>query len=157
MQPNLRLRGGAGLGPAQRRSALPERALDTARAKMQGTPACLQPNCFSPGGFEAFLDELGLTGSGPSWVAIDEIGNMECLSERFCNLVRQLLGSEIPLVATVAQARQTRQAVQSRMSAVRERSVLRGGVARCPTLRTYLGSVRLYQIPESSLNTASTP
>ncbi len=53
-------------------------------------------------GFEAFLDDLGLEKSPASVVFIDEIGKMECLSHRFAELMRMLLGSRKMVVATVA-------------------------------------------------------
>ncbi len=53
-------------------------------------------------GFEAFIDDLDLGESPASVVFIDEIGKMECLSSRFVELVRKLLGSRKTVVATVA-------------------------------------------------------
>ncbi|HMA05970.1 MAG TPA: nucleoside-triphosphatase [Methanomicrobiales archaeon] len=54
------------------------------------------------GGFESFLGELRLGDPGTRVVVIDEIGKMECLSERFGNLMREILGSPVPLLATIA-------------------------------------------------------
>ncbi len=51
-------------------------------------------------GFERFLDSLNL--EAPV-ILIDEIGRMECLSNRFVALIRSLLASEKVLVATVAE------------------------------------------------------
>ena len=34
---------------------------------------------------------------------VDEIGRMECLSEQFCRQIREILDSDIPLIASVAQ------------------------------------------------------
>jgi nucleoside-triphosphatase len=53
-------------------------------------------------GFEAFLESISLLNSGVDLVVIDEIGKMECFSVRFVELMRQVLSSPIPLVATVA-------------------------------------------------------
>ncbi len=54
-------------------------------------------------GFERFLDSLDLFSPGTGLYIIDEIGRMECLSERFCRIVRGLLDSGTPLLATVAE------------------------------------------------------
>jgi nucleoside-triphosphatase len=54
------------------------------------------------GGFEAFVDDVLVTGPGTRLVMIDEIGKMECLSPRFRRRVREILDADIPLVATVA-------------------------------------------------------
>ncbi len=53
-------------------------------------------------GFDNFLDALDLGESPASLVFIDEIGKMECLSSRFVELMRKLLGSRKTVVATVA-------------------------------------------------------
>ena len=39
---------------------------------------------------------------GVRLVVVDEIGKMECLSERFCNAVRQALDSATPVLGTIA-------------------------------------------------------
>lgn len=54
-------------------------------------------------GFEKFLDEIGLDFPTGALVVIDEIGKMECMSARFCELVERLLDSEKRLIATIAQ------------------------------------------------------
>lgn len=51
-------------------------------------------------GFEQFLDDVRW--SNARLVVIDEIGKMECVSESFQLLVRRLLDSDTPLLATVA-------------------------------------------------------
>lgn len=51
-------------------------------------------------GFEKFLD--GIPFNGAPLVVIDEIGKMECMSEKFRDLVRKLLRRRITLVATIA-------------------------------------------------------
>ncbi len=52
--------------------------------------------------FERFLDDLRLTDPPARLVIIDEIGKMECLSERFQELVSSLLRAPAPVVATIA-------------------------------------------------------
>jgi nucleoside-triphosphatase len=55
----------------------------------------------------AVVDELAATALAPSQRAlvflVDEIGKMECLSERFVEAVRRLLAGPTPVIATVAQ------------------------------------------------------
>jgi nucleoside-triphosphatase len=53
--------------------------------------------------FETFLAATPLTDSASGVVIVDEIGKMECFSEKFVHLVERLLGSGTLLVATVAQ------------------------------------------------------
>jgi nucleoside-triphosphatase len=53
-------------------------------------------------GFDRFLDAIQWPASNAGMVVIDEIGKMECFSERFRALVRQILDSNTPLLATVA-------------------------------------------------------
>ncbi|MGC9435118.1 MAG: nucleoside-triphosphatase [Methanomicrobiales archaeon] len=52
--------------------------------------------------FEAFLDTVDLDDPSCGLVVIDEIGKMECLSERFVALVEEILDSPRPVVATIA-------------------------------------------------------
>lgn len=52
-------------------------------------------------GFENFLDEIGLLDTTANLVMIDEIGKMECLSDKFGNLLMGILDSEKSLVATI--------------------------------------------------------
>ena len=54
-------------------------------------------------GFERFLGTLRLFDPPPRLVIIDEIGRMECLSERFRGLVTALLAAPAPFIATIAQ------------------------------------------------------
>lgn len=54
-------------------------------------------------GFERFLSELEEEIFTGRIVLIDEIGKMECFSERFVKIVDACLSSEIPLVATVSE------------------------------------------------------
>jgi nucleoside-triphosphatase len=53
-------------------------------------------------GFERFLGTLRLLDPPPRIVIIDEIGRMECLSERFRGLVTALLAAPAPFIATIA-------------------------------------------------------
>ena len=53
-------------------------------------------------GFERFLGTLRLLGPPQQLVIIDEIGRMECLSERFRGLVTALLAAPAPFIATIA-------------------------------------------------------
>jgi nucleoside-triphosphatase len=53
-------------------------------------------------GFDRFLDTIQWQGPGVGLVVIDEIGKMECFSEKFRALVGRLLDSGTPLLATVA-------------------------------------------------------
>ena len=54
-------------------------------------------------GFEAFIDPLPVLASETGLVMIDEIGKMECLSDIFTKIISEILNSEKPLVATIAQ------------------------------------------------------
>jgi len=54
------------------------------------------------GDFEKFLDALMLARPKTRVIIIDEIGKMECLSQRFKAVVRSVLDSETPVIATVA-------------------------------------------------------
>jgi nucleoside-triphosphatase len=53
-------------------------------------------------GFEQFLGTLRLLDSRQRLVIIDEIGKMECLSEKFRDLVASLLNAPAPVIATIA-------------------------------------------------------
>jgi len=50
--------------------------------------------------FELFLDTLDFAAAEVA--ILDEIGKMECFSDKFITIVRHLLDSEIPLIATIA-------------------------------------------------------
>ena len=54
-------------------------------------------------GFEAFLRGLPLLEPQSGPVMIDEIGRMECLSNRFAVMVREILDADKQLIATIAQ------------------------------------------------------
>jgi nucleoside-triphosphatase len=53
-------------------------------------------------GFDRFLDAIQWHAPDTGMVVIDEIGKMECFSERFRALVRRILESNASLIATVA-------------------------------------------------------
>jgi len=52
------------------------------------------------------LETLGVPALAPRpgvrLIVVDEIGKMECLSQRFCDAVRQALDSPTPVLATIA-------------------------------------------------------
>jgi nucleoside-triphosphatase len=52
--------------------------------------------------FERFLDSIPWSRPDAGLLVIDEIGKMECFSQRFRALVRQILDSDTPVLATVA-------------------------------------------------------
>lgn len=52
--------------------------------------------------FEEFILSIPFFKPGHSLIIIDEIGRMECISDRFKNLVNDVLSSDIPVVATIA-------------------------------------------------------
>ena len=54
-------------------------------------------------GFENFLGAISLDEPEAGLVMVDEIGKMECLSRRFQQMIREILGSERLLIATIAQ------------------------------------------------------
>ena len=53
-------------------------------------------------GFEEFLDSVSFFNPFTSLIIIDEIGKMECLSDRFKKLLKEILNSEKWVTATVA-------------------------------------------------------
>jgi nucleoside-triphosphatase len=53
-------------------------------------------------GFERFLGALPLPDLSSRLVIIDEIGDMECLSVKFRDLVTSLLDAPAPVIATIA-------------------------------------------------------
>jgi len=54
------------------------------------------------GGFEEFLETLGLLNPEVELVVIDEIGKMELISRGFRSMVRDVLDSDKQLLATIA-------------------------------------------------------
>ena len=52
--------------------------------------------------FEAFLEAIPFLERSVSLIIIDEIGKMECFSDRFRRLVRQVLDSDKVVLATIA-------------------------------------------------------
>ena len=53
-------------------------------------------------GFEEFLKSIPFLDDKTGLVIIDEIGKMECLSDSFRRLIKKLLDSEKPVIATIA-------------------------------------------------------
>ncbi len=53
-------------------------------------------------GFDAFLESIPLLGSSANLIIIDEIGKMECFSELFRHMVRQVLDSDKVVLATIS-------------------------------------------------------
>jgi nucleoside-triphosphatase len=53
-------------------------------------------------GFENFISRIHFSDPGTTLIMIDEIGKMECLSEKFITIISEILDSERILIATVA-------------------------------------------------------
>ena len=53
-------------------------------------------------GFEAFLWSIPLLNPSIHLIVIDEIGKMECYSDQFKNLLKEILDSEKWVIATIA-------------------------------------------------------
>ncbi len=53
-------------------------------------------------GFEVFLEKLGLLNPHAELIVIDEIGKMELFSNRFQRLLLEVLGTNKPLLASIA-------------------------------------------------------
>jgi nucleoside-triphosphatase len=53
-------------------------------------------------GFESFLDGIPFLDPANRLILMDEIGKMECLSDRFRRLLKEVLGSEKWVIATIA-------------------------------------------------------
>jgi len=53
-------------------------------------------------GFEAFIDNIDVLRPETGLIIIDEIGKMECFSDKFKSLLREILDSDKPVVATIA-------------------------------------------------------
>ena len=54
-------------------------------------------------GFESFLDEINFLDPDHQLIVIDEIGKMECLSRKFCELLVDIFDSDRRVLATIAQ------------------------------------------------------
>jgi len=52
--------------------------------------------------FEDFLDTSDIFSPDSDLIVIDEIGKMECFSDYFIRCVEEILGSEKPVLATIA-------------------------------------------------------
>jgi len=53
-------------------------------------------------GYEAFLTSIPLLNRSTRLIVIDEIGKMECYSDQFKNLLKEILDSEKWVIATIA-------------------------------------------------------
>jgi nucleoside-triphosphatase len=53
--------------------------------------------------FEAFLRPLPFLSPDTGLIMIDEIGKMECLSHTFSQIIEDILNSQKPMIATIAQ------------------------------------------------------
>ncbi len=54
------------------------------------------------GGFESFLEAIPFFAPLSRFIIVDEIGKMECLSQRFRRLMKEILDSDKRLIATIA-------------------------------------------------------
>lgn len=52
--------------------------------------------------FEDFLDAIPFLSDGTGLIIIDEIGKMECFSDKFRKLIKEMLDSRKPVIATIA-------------------------------------------------------
>jgi nucleoside-triphosphatase len=52
--------------------------------------------------FEDFLDHIAFFDPDTGAIIIDEIGKMECISDRFKRLLKTILEQEMPVIATIA-------------------------------------------------------
>jgi nucleoside-triphosphatase len=53
-------------------------------------------------GFEDFLDGISFFDSSSHMIMVDEIGKMECLSDKFEKILKEILDSEKWVIATIA-------------------------------------------------------
>lgn len=53
-------------------------------------------------GFEDFIDHIEFINPSTGLIIIDEIGKMECFSDKFKKLLKEILNSEKLLIATIA-------------------------------------------------------
>jgi nucleoside-triphosphatase len=53
-------------------------------------------------GFEDFLDRISFFDPSSRMVMVDEIGKMECLSDKFERILKEVLDSEKKVIATIA-------------------------------------------------------
>lgn len=53
-------------------------------------------------GFEDFIDAIEFLNPATALVIIDEIGKMECFSDKFNNILKEILNSDKSVIATIA-------------------------------------------------------
>jgi nucleoside-triphosphatase len=53
-------------------------------------------------GFENFLDSISFLDPAPNFIIIDEIGKMECFSDKFKKLINGILNSDKLIIATIS-------------------------------------------------------
>jgi nucleoside-triphosphatase len=66
------------------------------------SPHCVGKYKVDVKGFEAFLGSIPFHNPSTRLIVIDEIGKMECFSEQFKNLLKEILDSEKWVIATIA-------------------------------------------------------
>ena len=66
------------------------------------SPHCVGRYGVDVNGFEAFIDRIPFQGKDTSLVIIDEVGKMECFSEKFKKLLMEMLDVPKLVIATVA-------------------------------------------------------
>lgn len=66
------------------------------------SPYRVSKYCVDIKGFEDFLDSIAFLDPAARLVIIDEIGKMECFSDKFRKLIKELLDSEKFVIATIA-------------------------------------------------------
>lgn len=53
-------------------------------------------------GFDEFIDGISFFSDSTGLIIVDEIGKMECMSEKFCRLIEETLNSNKVVIATIA-------------------------------------------------------
>jgi len=66
------------------------------------SPHCVGKYGVDVHGFEAFIDRIPFHGQDTSLIIIDEVGKMECFSEKFNKLLIEMLDAPKLVIATVA-------------------------------------------------------
>jgi len=66
------------------------------------SPYRVSKYCVDIKGFESFLDSIAFLDPATRLIIIDEIGKMECFSDKFRNLIKEILDSDKLVIATIA-------------------------------------------------------